>query len=63
MDNLEHIRIYYSNFINSVSKIVKSYGGKVIKNIGDCLLVYFPKTSDIRNEKLLKKLLNVALKS
>ena len=43
MENLEYIRIYYSKFINSVSKIVKSYGGKVIKNIGDCLLVYFPK--------------------
>ena len=50
MDNLEHVRIYYSKFINSLSKIVKSYGGKVIKNIGDCLLVYFPKTSDNKNE-------------
>ena len=50
MDNLEHIRMYYSKFINSISKIVKSYGGKVIKNIGDCLLLYFPKTSDNKNE-------------
>ena len=50
MDNLEHIRIYYSKFINSISKIVKSYGGKVIKNIGDCLLLYFPKTADNKNE-------------
>ena len=50
MDNLEHIRIYYSKFINSVSKIVKSYGGKVVKNIGDCLLAYFPKTSNNKNE-------------
>ena len=25
VDNLEHIRIYYSKFINSISKIVKSY--------------------------------------
>jgi class 3 adenylate cyclase len=38
IDNLEHIRIYYSKFINSISKIVKSYGGKVLKNIGDCIL-------------------------
>jgi hypothetical protein len=29
MDNLEHIRIFYSKFINSISKIVKSYNGKV----------------------------------
>jgi class 3 adenylate cyclase len=49
MDNLESIRRYYSTFINSISKIIKSYGGKVLKNIGDCILFYFPKTSDINN--------------
>ena len=49
MDNLETIRRYYSTFINSISKIVKSYGGKVLKNIGDCLLFYFPKTSDVND--------------
>ena len=46
MDNLESIRRYYYTFINPVSKIVKSYGGKVLKNIGDCILFYFRKTSD-----------------
>jgi class 3 adenylate cyclase len=49
MDNLEAIRRYYSTFINSISKIVKSYGGKVLKNIGDCILFYFPKTSNIND--------------
>ena len=28
--------------INSVSNLVKSSSGKVIKNIGDCILCYFP---------------------
>jgi class 3 adenylate cyclase len=56
MDNLESIKRYYSTFINSISKIVKSYGGKVLKNIGDCILFYFPKTSDnINDKKSLKK--------
>jgi class 3 adenylate cyclase len=50
MEGLEYIRIFYSKFINSISKIVKSSNGKVIKNIGDCLLVYFPKTPDNKNE-------------
>jgi class 3 adenylate cyclase len=50
MDNLESIRRYYSTFINPVSKIVKSYGGKVLKNIGDCILFYFRKTSDNIND-------------
>ena len=49
MDNLEAIRKYYSTFINSVSEIIKNYNGKVIKNIGDCLLFYFPKTTDVNN--------------
>ena len=60
MDNLESIRIYYSTFINSISKIVKSYGGKVIKNIGDCLLFHFPKHLIIKTKQPLEKLLNVA---
>jgi class 3 adenylate cyclase len=41
MDNLESIRKYYSTFINSISKIVKSYSGKVLKNVGDCILFTF----------------------
>ena len=55
MDNLESIRKYYSIFINSISKIVKSYGGKVLKNIGDCILFYFPKTSDISDTNSFQK--------
>ena len=55
MDNLESIKKYYSTFINSISKIVKSYGGKVLKNIGDCILFYFPKTSDINDTNSFQK--------
>ncbi len=33
---------YYQVFINSMSKILSQYSGVVIKNIGDCLLYYFP---------------------
>ena len=49
MEGLEAIRKYYSTFINSVSEIIKNYNGKVIKNIGDCLLFYFPKTTNVNN--------------
>ena len=52
--NLESIRKYYSTFINSASQVVKSYNGKVIKNIGDCLLFYFPKTTDFKDMKVFK---------
>ena len=53
--NLESIRKYYSKFINSISEVVKSYNGKVIKNIGDCLLFYFPKTTDFKDMKVFKE--------
>jgi len=36
---------YYQVFLNSMSKILSRFGGFVIKNIGDCLLYYFPESS------------------
>lgn len=35
---------FYSIFLNSMATIVTQYGGVVVKNIGDALLYYFPKT-------------------
>src|SRR5688500_12717792 len=62
MDNLEHIRKYYSTFINSISKSVKSYRGKVIKNIGDCLLFYFPKTTDFKDTEVFRETIDCGFK-
>jgi len=62
MDNLEYIRIYYSKFINSVSERVKSSNGKVIKNIGDCLLFYFPKTSNHNNIDAFREVIDCGSK-
>ena len=42
----DKIRKYYSVFLNSMSVIIKKYGGIIVKNIGDTLIIYFPKTSD-----------------
>lgn len=42
------LSIYYEVFLNSMSKIIGKFNGKVIKNVGDCLLYYFPeKDKDI----------------
>ena len=49
MEGLENIRKYYSTLINSITETVKSFRGKIVKNIGDCLLFYFPKTTDNKN--------------
>lgn len=40
------ISTYYQIFLNSMSKIVSRFGGFVIKNIGDCLVYYFPESSN-----------------
>ncbi|HSG74387.1 MAG TPA: adenylate/guanylate cyclase domain-containing protein [Nitrosopumilaceae archaeon] len=40
---------YYEIFLNSMSKIIGKFGGKVIKNVGDCLLFYFPASKDSKN--------------
>ena len=62
IDSLESIRKYYSAFINSTSEVVKSYNGKVIKNIGDCLLFYFPKTTDVNNIGAFKEVIECGFK-
>ena len=35
---------YYEIFLNSMAKLVIEFGGSIIKNIGDCLLYYFPES-------------------
>ena len=62
MEGLDYIRRYYSTFINSVSEIVKKHNGKVIKNIGDCLLFYFPKTTDVNNIGVFREVIECGFK-
>ncbi len=40
------LSLYYETFLNSMAKIVGKFHGKVIKNVGDCLLYYFPLSED-----------------
>jgi adenylate cyclase len=44
---------YYETFLNSMSKIIGKFDGKVIKNIGDCLLYYFPNSLNGGEEGLV----------
>jgi class 3 adenylate cyclase len=37
---------YYSIFLNAMSKIIKAHDATIIKNLGDSLLYYFPRTVD-----------------
>jgi two-component system, OmpR family, response regulator ChvI len=53
----EKIKIYYSVFINTMAAIARNFDGTIIKNTGDSLIYYFPKTmsrvgnSDVTNFK------------
>lgn len=37
--------VYYSVFLNTIGYIAQNHGAKVVKNIGDGILFYFPKDS------------------
>ena len=52
---------YYQNFLNLMSKIIEAYDGRVIKNIGDCLLFYFPQTSSSENKSAISDCLECSL--
>lgn len=52
---------YYQNFLNMMSKIVEVYDGRVIKNIGDCLLFCFPQTAAIQDKLTIAKCLECSL--
>ncbi len=59
--DLNYTRKYYSTFINSIYEIVKKYNAKVVKNIGDSLLFYFPETADSINISRFGKALECGL--
>jgi len=61
LKNSEKIRRYYSIFLNYISFIFKQYNGKVIKNAGDCLICYFPKTVLLTNVSAFQDVLECGL--
>ncbi|MDQ4073697.1 MAG: response regulator [Thermoproteota archaeon] len=44
------LRKYYSLFLNAMASIISNHHGKVVKNGGDNLFFYFPKTNHQYNE-------------
>jgi two-component system response regulator ChvI len=58
IEGSEKIREFYSIFLNTMASIIKTHNGKVIKNAGDCLIYYFPKTVDGSNESAFKDVID-----
>lgn len=46
IDDERKLEKYYSYFLNSIAAIARQFDAKIVKNMGDCLVFYFPKTSD-----------------
>jgi two-component system response regulator ChvI len=60
-NNTEKVRKYYSIFINTMAVIARNFDAKIIKNTGDCLITYFPKTSDSTNKSAFKDVIECGL--
>lgn len=55
------IQGYYSIFLNTMSNIIRNHNGRVIKNSGDGLLYYFPRTVNPDNESAFQDVLECGL--
>ena len=61
LQNPVDIRKYYSIFYNTMALIIKNHDGKVIKNVGDLLLFYFPKTVNFSKPSSFQDVLDCGL--
>jgi class 3 adenylate cyclase len=59
--NYSQVSKYYSVFLNAMATIVRNFGAKIIKNAGDCLIFYFPATSDSSDRVAFKDVLECCL--
>ena len=57
----QKIKLYYSVFINTMAAIARDLDATVIKNTGDSLIYYFPKTADFSNESAFKSLTMISV--
>jgi len=57
MLNNTQISKYYGLFLNAMATIARNFNARIIKNAGDCLIFYFPKTSSADNIPAFKEVL------
>ena len=58
VDDSIKLRRYYSIFLNTVATTAKEFNAKIIKNIGDGLIYYFPETSDPSSDLAFHKVMD-----
>lgn len=50
----DKVKNFYTVFINEIADIVKNYGGKILKTVGDGVIFFFPETYNVENEEAFK---------
>jgi len=61
ISDVDKIRKCYSIFLNTMAFLAKNYGARIIKNLGDGLMCYFPRTTDLANKDSFKDLIECSL--
>lgn len=45
------LKTFYTVFINEIAEIIKNYGGKILKTVGDGIIFFFPDTRNVENKE------------
>lgn len=59
--SLEKSCLYYSIFLNAMALVSREFGGSVVKNGGDSLLMYFPNTVNDKDRNAFREVLECGL--
>jgi two-component system response regulator ChvI len=57
----EKLTKYYGIFLNTIAAIARNFRSKIIKNAGDCLIFYFPETTDSTNKSAIRDVLECCI--
>src|SRR5438552_18805389 len=61
INNPEKVRKYYEIFLNTMAAIARNFGAKIIKNVGDCLILCYPRTSDTSDKSAFNDVLECCI--
>jgi two-component system, OmpR family, response regulator ChvI len=63
INDSDSIRRHYTIFINTMSTIARNFGAKIVKNVADRLIIYFPQTSDPTDDVAFQNVIECGITS
>jgi len=61
INNPEKARKYYEIFLLTMAAISRNFGATIIKNVGDCLILCYPRTYDTSNKSAFNDVLDCCI--